>query len=237
VRAATSSSRGSTSATRARAPAPSRARRPSTCATCGGQGKVQQAGLGGMFRMVTACPNVPGAGQRSSRTSARRATARGGAEEAVADGQDPRGHPRRAGRPRAGRGRAAAAEVSPTGEGVRGDLHVVVRVEEHDLFEREGDHLLMEMPISFTQAALGAEVEVPTLTARTSSRSPRRTQHGAMFRVGGEGVPNLRSGRRRPRRRHQDRDPEEADQEAGEAAPRLRRDRGPRGHAREPRLL
>ena len=57
-------------------------------------------------------------------------------------------------------------EVSPKGEGVRGDLHVAVRVSEHDLFERDGDHLLMEMPISFTQASLGAEVEVPTIEGR-----------------------------------------------------------------------
>jgi molecular chaperone DnaJ len=95
-----------------------------------------------------------------------------------------------------GEGEPPAREQSPTGEGVRGDLHVVVRVDDHELFEREGDHLLMEMPISFTQATLGAEVDVPTLEGQHALKIPKATQYGAMFRVHGEGLPNLRSGRR-----------------------------------------
>ena len=89
-----------------------------------------------------------------------------------------------------------APDVSPKGEGIRGDLHVVVRVKEHEHFRREGDHLLLEMPTSFTQAALGAEVEVPTLEGTTTFTMPRATQHGAMFRVNGHGLPNLRSAKR-----------------------------------------
>lgn len=93
-------------------------------------------------------------------------------------------------------GEPPAPELSPSGEGVRGDLHVVVRVRAHDVFEREGDHLVLEMPIGFSQAALGAKIEVPTLEGKHELSIPGGTQHGAIFRVSGEGLPNLRSGRR-----------------------------------------
>jgi len=95
-----------------------------------------------------------------------------------------------------GEGEPPAAEQSPDGAGVRGDLHVVVRVEDHDLFERDGDHLLMEMPISFTQASLGAEVQVPTLEGSETLTIKKGTQYGELLRVEGAGLPNLRSGRR-----------------------------------------
>lgn len=170
--------------------------KPESCSTCGGQGKVQQAGLGGMFRMVTACPACRGLGTvvkekcgdcagKGRQTKKRKLVVR--IPKGISDGQAVRVQ---------GEGEPPAREQSPTGEGVRGDLHVVVRVEPHDLFEREGDHLLMEMPISFTQAALGAEVDVPLLEGSHALSIPRATQYGAMFRIPGEGLPNLRSGRR-----------------------------------------
>ncbi|MEO0512596.1 MAG: molecular chaperone DnaJ [Planctomycetota bacterium] len=170
--------------------------KPVTCSTCGGQGKVQQAGLGGMFRMVTACPTCRGRGtivkdkceacHGKGRTSKKRSLSVK-VPAGISEGQVIRVQ---------GEGEPPPAELSPTGEGVRGDLHVVVRVAEHDLYEREGDHLLMEAPISFTQASLGAEVELPTLTGSTKIKIDKGTQHGTLFRVAGEGVPNLRSGRR-----------------------------------------
>jgi molecular chaperone DnaJ len=79
--------------------------------------------------------------------------------------------------------------------GPRGDLHVVVRVQGHDLFNRDGDNLVLPMPISFSQAALGDTVEVPTLEGTTELDIPRGTQHGATFRIRNEGMPNLRTGR------------------------------------------
>ncbi len=54
----------------------------------------------------------------------------------------------------------------------------------------------MELPIGFTQAALGTEMDVPTLTSKVEQAIPRGTQHGTLFRLHGEGLPNLRSGRR-----------------------------------------
>ena len=170
--------------------------KPATCQTCGGQGRVQQAGLGGMFRMVTTCPACGGRGKvvkelcESCRGKGRQPRKRKLAVKippGISDGQAVRVQ---------GEGEPPPPELSPGGEGVRGDLHVVVRIKEHSMFHRDGDHLIVEMPIGFTQAALGAEVRVPTLEGAEPLRIPRGTQFGAMFRVQGKGLPNLRSGRR-----------------------------------------
>ena len=75
--------------------------------------------------------------------------------------------------------------------GPSGDLHVVLHVRSHDVFQRDGDDLICEVPISFVQAALGAELEVPTMTGRASIRVPSGTQSGTMFRLKGRGVKNL----------------------------------------------
>lgn len=170
--------------------------KPVTCPTCGGQGRVQQAGLGGMFRMVTTCPSCGGRGKivkdlcdgcRGKGRQPRHRKLSVKIPPGISDGQAVRVQ---------GEGEPPPAEIAPSGEGVRGDLHVVVRIAEHEMFAREGDHLLLEMPIGFTQAALGAEVRVPTLDGQEPLKIPRATQHGAMFRITGKGLPNLRSGRR-----------------------------------------
>jgi molecular chaperone DnaJ len=75
--------------------------------------------------------------------------------------------------------------------GPPGDLYVVLHVQDHDLFQREGDDLLCEVPISFVQAALGAEIEVPTLTGKAQIRIPPGTQSGTVFRLRGRGVRNV----------------------------------------------
>ncbi len=87
--------------------------------------------------------------------------------------------------------------ISSEGEaGIRGgppgDLYVVVQVREHPIFRREGDDLTCEVPISFTQAALGGEAQVPTLTGMIPIHIPPGTQPGTEFRFGGYGLPNLR---------------------------------------------
>ena len=60
-------------------------------------------------------------------------------------------------------GEPPAQEISPAGKGIRGDLHVIVRISDHASFERDGDHLLIALPVVFTQLALGAKVPVPTI--------------------------------------------------------------------------
>ncbi len=193
--------------------------KPITCATCGGQGRVQQSGLGGMFRMVVACPACGGRGQvikdfcpdcRGKGRTPRRRSLSVRIPPGIADGQVVRVR---------GEGEPPPPEESRDGSGVRGDLHVVVRVRKHDYFEREGEHLVLHMPVSFVKATLGADVDVPTIEGsaqpaggesrpmggstngspaqgRERLTIPRGTQHGAMFRVPGKGMPDLRTGRR-----------------------------------------
>ena len=78
--------------------------------------------------------------------------------------------------------------------GPPGDLYIVIRVKPHEFFEREGDDIYCEVPLTFTQAALGDEIEVPTLTERVKLRIPPGTQTGTYFRLRGKGVPRLRRG-------------------------------------------
>ena len=168
---------------------------PISCNTCGGQGQVMQQGLGGMFRMVTTCPACGGRGKvvtdkcpdcrgRGRVTLKRTIVVK--IPAGIEDGQAVRV---------TGEGEPPAPEQSPGGEGIRGDLHVVVRVREHRIFERQDDNLLVAVPVSFAQAALGAEIEVPTLNGAARLSVPAGTQHGTMFRVEGNGLPNLRSGK------------------------------------------
>ena len=170
--------------------------KPETCAVCSGRGFVIQSGLGGMFRMQTACPACQGRGQtikdkcptcHGKGRTARKRTLSVRIPAGIHDGQAVRVQ---------GEGEPPPPEASPGGEGHRGDLHVVVRVEEHDVFKRQDDHLILEMPITFTQAALGAHLEVPTLDEPASLVIPKGTQHGTVFRINGCGLPNLRSGKK-----------------------------------------
>jgi len=80
--------------------------------------------------------------------------------------------------------------------GHRGDLHCYVRVAPHPLLERHDNDLLCRLPFSFTQASLGAEVEVPTLTGKAEITVPAGTQHGQYFRLKGLGLPDIRTGRK-----------------------------------------
>jgi molecular chaperone DnaJ len=76
--------------------------------------------------------------------------------------------------------------------GDRGDLYVVITVKEHPLFARHGDDLCCEVPVTFVQAALGAELEIPTFFGMAKLKVPPGTQPGAEFRIRGKGVPRLR---------------------------------------------
>jgi molecular chaperone DnaJ len=76
--------------------------------------------------------------------------------------------------------------------GPNGDLYIVINVRKHDFFEREAENLLCEIPISFPQAALGAEIEAPTLDGKIPLKIPKGTQSHHIFRVRGKGMPHLR---------------------------------------------
>jgi molecular chaperone DnaJ len=76
--------------------------------------------------------------------------------------------------------------------GPSGDLFVFIYVDPHDFFSREGDDLVCQIPISFSQAALGAEIEIPTLDGKRKFTIPKGTEGGEFFRIRGEGFPKLR---------------------------------------------
>ncbi|MBB3108966.1 molecular chaperone DnaJ [Paenibacillus phyllosphaerae] len=76
--------------------------------------------------------------------------------------------------------------------GPSGDLYIVIRVKSHEFFEREGDDIYCEVPLTFAQAALGDEIEIPTLTEKVKLKIPAGTQTGTYFRLKGKGVPRLR---------------------------------------------
>ena len=80
--------------------------------------------------------------------------------------------------------------------GPDGDLYIVLNVRPHKLFERRGQDLWLEIPISFNQAALGDEIIVPTLEEKVSYKVPAGTQPGTVFRLKGKGIKNLRSNRK-----------------------------------------
>jgi molecular chaperone DnaJ len=76
--------------------------------------------------------------------------------------------------------------------GPSGDLYVVLHVRPHKVFKREGDDIIIEMPVSFAQATLGTEMEVPTLDGKARIKVPEGTQPGTFFRLRGKGIPHLR---------------------------------------------
>ena len=160
------------------------------CAQCGGQGQVAQSGMGGLFRMVTTCPACKGAGKRVTHPckscsgsgmvgKVRRLSVKFPA--GIADGQ--------------------AVRVTGEGEpgslgGPRGDLYCYVKVLDDPIIMRQGDDLVVRVPISFTQAALGATIEVPSLNEKIEVDVPKGTQYGRVIEMKGMGLPDLRSGRR-----------------------------------------
>jgi len=79
--------------------------------------------------------------------------------------------------------------------GAPGDLYLTIRIRKHPFFERKGDDLYCEVPITFAEAALGAEIEVPTLDGRVKVRVPPGTQSGQLLRLAGLGMPKRSGGR------------------------------------------
>ena len=165
--------------------------KPVACPTCGGQGQVQQQGLGGLFRMVTTCPSCQGRRTVVKEKCAEcRGSGRGSVQrklkvripKGIADGQVVRVQ---------GEGEPPSANESPDGTGIRGDLHIVVRVEEDARFERDGNDLLTTLDVSFATAALGGTVVVETIDGESETDLAPGTQHGELFRLTGKGVPEL----------------------------------------------
>jgi molecular chaperone DnaJ len=158
------------------------------CSTCGGYGQVEQSGGMGFFttRFVTACPDCRGEGSTFSKPCKQCRGSGLAPKKRVVTVKIPAGvHDGQAVRLR------GEGEPGQRG-GPRGDLHCHVRVEPHPFLERHGDDLLCDVPISFTQAALGTKLEVPTLKGKTEVKIPPGTQHGTLLRLARQGLPNIR---------------------------------------------
>ena len=154
-----------------------------TCSTCGGRGQVLTSR--GIFSIAQTCPHCRGAGRIFDKPC-KSCHGEGKSEHSskiklrIPAGVDAGSRLRSAGNGEAGfRG------------GPPGDLYIVLHVKSHEIFQRDGDDLLCEVPVSFVQAVLGAEIEVPTLNGPATIKIPTGTQPGTIFRVKGRGVKNL----------------------------------------------
>jgi molecular chaperone DnaJ len=137
-----------------------------TCGQCGGQGSI----------VKEACPSCGGSGVEQETQSL---------SVKIPAGVDTNSRLKLRGEGEAGQN-----------GGPHGDLYVVISVREHPLFHRQDKNVLCEVPISFPQAALGAEIEVPTLEGKIKMKIAAGTQSGAVFRLRGKGAPDLRGGAR-----------------------------------------
>ena len=155
-----------------------------TCPTCRGRGQV--IATRGFFQVAQPCPRCHGAGEmfdhpcKVCRGDGRAETTTRIKLKIPAGIED-----------------SSRLRSSGNGEaGVRGaasgDLYVVVHIREHAVFARDGDDLFCEMPVSFVIAALGGEINVPTLEGKASIKVPAGTQNGTVFKLRGKGMPHLR---------------------------------------------
>jgi molecular chaperone DnaJ len=157
--------------------------RPETCITCGGSGQVRYQQ--GFFSVARTCGACRGTGKIiktpcSDCKGAGRVEREKSLEVKIPAGVETGSRLRIAGEGEAG-----------TNGGAAGDLYVVIHVKEHDLFERQGANLYATVPISFAQAALGAEINVKTLDGSEALKIPAGTQTGTVFRLKGHGMPIL----------------------------------------------
>ncbi|HYW80389.1 MAG TPA: molecular chaperone DnaJ [Thermoguttaceae bacterium] len=157
---------------------------PERCSYCGGSGRVVQST--GIFSMQTTCPSCQGAGSvvhdpcldcNGAGYVPHKVTRK----VSIPAGVDDQTQLRLTGE----------GEPSPAG-GPPGDCYVVIRVTEHPLFQRQGQHIICQVPISYSQAALGATIEVPTLDGREEVDVPAGTQTGELVKLSGRGMPSPR---------------------------------------------
>jgi molecular chaperone DnaJ len=157
---------------------------PSTCSTCRGIGQVSRTQ--GFFTISTTCPYCQGEGQIIHTPCSQ---CRGQKKVRQKKNLSLRIPP----------GVETGSRLRLRGEGEEGerggppgDLYVVIHVEPHEFFERDGDDIVCQIPISFFHAALGGDIEVPTLNGTRKLTIPRGTQSGQLFRLKGEGIYHMR---------------------------------------------
>ena len=162
-----------------------------TCPVCGGRGTVQsvQNTPFGQFATQTTCNRCGGTGQIIEKPC-QKCSGSGKVRKTVTITVDiPAGVDTDSVIPIRGQGEPG------TNGGPAGDLYLILNVAPHELFQRQGDDLWLEMPITFVQAALGDEITVPTLKEKVSYKIPAGTQPDTVFRLKGKGIKNLKSNR------------------------------------------
>ncbi|MHC4103302.1 MAG: molecular chaperone DnaJ [Planctomycetota bacterium] len=160
---------------------------PDKCSTCRGSGQV--ASRGGFFQMVSTCPKCRGSGQVITNPCKKCKGSGRVPKKRVVNIKIPKGV-------HEGQGIRVASEGEPgRGGGPRGDLYCYVRVKPHEFLQRNGNDLIATVPISFTQAALGTTIDVPSLDGARGLKIPAGTQYGSVFRIKGQGLPDIRTGR------------------------------------------
>ena len=160
---------------------------PTTCSACHGRGTVTQQT--GRMRFNLTCTQCQGAGH----TRVLCPHCRGEGRLSHAEQLDVRIP---AGVSEGSRVRVAGKGSAGTGGGPSGDLYIVTRVRPHPFFDRQADDIYTIVPITVSEAALGARIEVPTIDGRTLLKIPAGTQSGQRFRLREKGAPSLRTGRR-----------------------------------------
>ncbi len=159
---------------------------PTTCGTCGGHGQVRMQQ--GFFSIQQTCPKCHGSGKvipdpcspcSGSGRVKRNKTLEVKIPAGIDDGM---------------RIRSTGNGEPGMNGGPPGDLYVEIHIKQHGVFQRDGDDLHCEMPISFAKAALGGEIEVPTLSGKVSFSVPEGTQSGKTFRLRSKGIKGVRSG-------------------------------------------
>jgi molecular chaperone DnaJ len=160
---------------------------PGKCPSCGGSGQVARGG--GFFQMVSTCRQCGGAGQIITNPCKKcRGTGKVPKKRTV-NIKIPAGV-------HEGQGIRVSGEGEPgRGGGPRGDLYCYVRVKPHEFLQRDGNDLVAVVPISFTQAALGTTIDVPSINGAKGLKIPPGTQYGSVFRIKGQGLPDMRTRR------------------------------------------
>ncbi|QJR14695.1 molecular chaperone DnaJ [Usitatibacter palustris] len=158
---------------------------PKTCTSCNGQGSVRVSQ--GFFSIQQTCPTCHGTGRMitdpcTACRGAGRLKKHKTLQVKIPAGIDEGDRIRLAGEGEAG-----------VNGGPSGDLYVVIHLQEHGVFQRDGDDLHCEMPVSFGMSALGGEVEIPTLDGHAKIKIPAETQTGQVFRLRGKGIKGVRS--------------------------------------------
>ena len=160
---------------------------PARCSVCGGSGQVAKGG--GFFQMVSTCPQCRGAGKIVTHPCKRCKGSGRVPKKRTVTLKIPAGV-------HEGQGIRVAGEGEPGRDGgTKGDLYCYVRIKPHEFLERDGNSLIAVVPISFTQAALGATIDVPSLNGTQQLKIPPGTQYGSVFRIRGQGLPDYRTGR------------------------------------------